>query len=186
MLPRTRARLNANRARREASARQVTLFHNYQRAKNAYNALVKRENNLNRNISNQFWRLHHNPAYAVLFPGVVTTRATLRNRVRTHVPKTVNTREFARLYNAHMALFPNLHRTSAAARQAAIRYIRAHRANYNNTNFNNNQVFSEANRLGRKLKYNKGKIIGRIIGNRVTNPYTGIGRRMIMKRFPVN
>jgi hypothetical protein len=180
------------RANREHSAEVLTRYRNYHRTKNEFKALSKKSLNLNMNVRNQIMRLRQIPAHErVLFRGQANVnRATLRNRIQTlprNVPKTVNMKEFVRRLNAYEAVRPNLARSRTAYSDALLHFIRVMSPfGFNTRGFTPQQLAIYANHLSRNLKYQKGKVIGRIIGNRATNPHTAVGRRMMMKMFPGN
>jgi len=187
------ANVRERRNNRERSAAVLTRYRNYQRTKNEFNALSKKALNLDTNVRLQLLRLRRIPAHhATLFTGgnVNLSPATLRNRIRAlprNVPKTVNMKEFVRRLNAHEAVRANLARSRTAHHRAMLQFIRImHPFGFNFRLYTANQLTAYAVALNKNLKYNKGKVIGRIIGNRATNPHTAFGRRMIMKRYPGN
>ena len=187
------ANVRERRQNREHSAAVLTRYRNYQRTKNELNALGKKFLNLGTNVRLQLLRLRHIPAHrATLFhgpPGNVNP-VTVRNRIRAlprNVPKTVNMKEFVRLLNAHEAVRANFDRSMNAHHRAMLQFIRVMAPlGFNDRRLNANQLKAYAIVLSKNLKYNKGKVIGRIIGNRATNPHTAFGRRMIMKKYPGN
>ena len=187
------ANVRDRRWEREHSAEVLRRYRNYERTKKQYNASLKKRLNMNTNVRNQIFRLRQNPAHErILFRGQRNVNpATLRNRIQTlpkNVPKTVNMKEFVRRLNAYEAMKPNYKRNMNAYSEAMLQFIHVMNPPYgfNTSRFSPEQVALYANRLVRNLKYEKGKVIGRIVGNRVANPYTGIGRRMAMRRFPGN
>jgi hypothetical protein len=187
------ANVRERRQNRERSAAVLTRYRNYQRTKNEFNALRKKFVNLGTNVGIQLMRLRRIPAHrATLFTGgnLNPAQATLRNRIRAlprNVPKTVNMKEFVRLFNAHEAMRGNLVRSMNTHRTAMLQFIRVmHPFDFNPARFSANQLNTYAVVLSKNLKYNKGKVIGRIVGNRATNPHTAFGRRMIMKKYPGN
>jgi hypothetical protein len=187
------ANVRERRENREHSAAVLTRYRNYQRTKNELNALSKKALNLDTNVRLQLLRLRRIPAHhATLFPGgnVNLAPATLRNRIRAlprNVPKTVNMKEFVRRLNAHEAVRANLARSRTAYHTAMLQFIRImHPFGFNFRLYTANQLTAYAVALNKNLKYNKGKVIGRIVGNRATNPHTAFGRRMIMKKYPGN
>lgn len=186
------ANVRERRQNREHSANALKRYRNYHRTKNEFNAVSKKALNLDMNVRNQIMRLQRIPAHqATLFRGPGNlSRATLRNRIQTlprNVPKTVNMKEFVRRLNAYEAIRPNLTRSRNAYSQAVMQFIRVMTPfGVNTSGFTPEQLTVYANYLSRNLKYKKGKVIGRIVGNRATNPRTAIGRRTIMKMYPGN
>jgi hypothetical protein len=181
------------RYERESSAEVLRRYRNYERTKNEFNVLSKKALNLNMNVRHQIMRLQRVPAHErILFRGQGNnvSRATLRNRIQTlprNVPKNVNMKEFVRRLNAYEALRPNLNKKRNAYSEAVVHFIRVMAPfGFNTGRFTAGQLTKYANYLSRNLKYQKGKVIGRIVGNRATNPNTAVGRRTIMKMYPGN
>jgi hypothetical protein len=178
------------RYERESSAKVLRHYRNYQRTKNEYNAVIKKAVNMGLNVKHQVMRLKRIPAHqAILFHGAGNVNnSTLRNRIQAlprNVPKTVNMKEFVRRLNAFEAVKPNIRRSTEAYKDAVVNFIRVMAPfGFNTSRFNANQLTKYANFLAKNLKYEKGKVIGRIVGNRATSPRTAIGRRMIMKMYP--
>lgn len=185
------------RANREHSANVLKRYRNYQRTKNEYNALYKKFINLGANVDHQIMKLRNirsipNPKHrAFLFRGQDKVNySTLRNRIQTlpkNVPKTVNMKEFIRRLNAYEAVRPNFRKSTREHADAMMNFIRVMSPfGFNTSRFSTEQLTKYANFLAKNLKYEKGKVIGRIVGNRATNPHTAIGRRIIMKQYPGN
>jgi hypothetical protein len=184
------ANVRERRANREHAGKVLTRYRNYHRTKNEFNALSKKALNLDMNVRNQIMRLRR-LHQTTLFRGQANVnRATLRNRIQTlprNVPKTVNMKEFVRRLNAYEAIRPNLARSRTAYSNALMHFIRVMSPfGVNTTGFTPEQLTVYANYLSRNLRYQKGKVIGRIVGNRATNPHTVVGHRTIMKLFPGN
>lgn len=178
---------------RKHAAEVLTHYRNYQRTKNAYNTLSKKELNLNTNLTNQNTRLYQSLSAhrANLFRGAGNlTRGTIRNRIQTlprNVPKTINMKEFVRRLNAYEALRPTVNSSRAAYLTAMRKFIRIYGPlDQNISGLSLNQLDEYAKLLSRELKYKKGRVIGKVVGNRATNPHTVVGRRMIMKGYPGN
>jgi hypothetical protein len=178
------------RYERESSAEVLRRYRNYQRTKNEYNAVIKKAINMGLNVKHQVMRLQRIPAHeAILFrgQGLNVNHSTLRNRIQAlprNVPKTVNMKEFVRRLNAYEAVKPNIRKSTEAYKDAVLNFIRVMAPfGFNTSRFNTDQLTKYANFLAKNLKYQKGKVIGRIIGNRATNPHTAVGRRTIMKMF---
>lgn len=181
------ANVRERRWEREHSAEVLRRYRNYERTKKQYNASLKKRLNMNTNVRNQIFRLRQNPAHErILFRGQRNVNpATLRNRIQNlprNVPKTVNMKEFVRRLNAYEAMKPNYKRNVNAYSEAMLQFIRVmNPPGLNTSRFSPEQLALYANRLVRNLKYEKGKVIGRIVGNRATNPHTVVGRRVISK-----
>ena len=177
---------------RESSAEVLRRYRNYQRTKNEYNALHKKAINLLMNVRHQVMTLRKIPRHqAILFHGAGNVNnSTLRNRIQAlprNVPKTVNMKEFVRRLNAYKAVIPNTRKSKEAYTEAVRQFIRVMAPfGFNTSRFNAKKLNTYANFLAKNLKYEKGKVIGRITGNRATNPNTAIGRRTIMKKYPGN
>jgi hypothetical protein len=181
------------RSIREHSAQVLTNYRNYQRTKNAYNALHKKELNLRMNLIIHERRLRDMHRYREsLFHGRPdnVSQAMLRNRIQNlprNVPKTVNMKEFVRRLNAYEAVKPTALNSGKAHLAATVKFITSMSPyGFNNRVYNLKKLNTMAELLSRKLKYNKGRVIGTIVGNRATNPHTVVGRRMIMKGYPGN
>lgn len=181
------------RENRKHAAEVLTHYRNYQRTKNTYNTLSKKELNLNTNLKNQNSRLYRSLSAhrANLFRGAGNlTRATIRNRIQTlprNVPKTINMKEFVRRLNAYEALRPTVNSSRAAYLTAMRKFIRIYGPlDQNISGLTLEQLDEYAKLLSRELKYNKGRVIGKVVGNRATNPHTVVGHRMIMKGYPGN
>ena len=180
------------RYERESSAKVLKSYRNYQRTKNEYNAVIKKSINMGLNVRHQVMRLKRIPAHqATLFHGAGNVNhSTLRNRIQAlprNVPKTVNMKEFVRRLNAYEAVKPNIRKSTEAYKNAVLNFIRVMAPfGFNTSRFNADQLTKYANFLAKNLKYEKGKVIGRIVGNRATSPRTAIGRRTIMKMYPGN
>ena len=185
------ANVRERRQNREHSAEVLRRYRNYQRTKNEYNALHKKAINMGLNVRHQVMRLRRIPTHeAILFrgQGLNVNHSTLRNRIQAlprNVPKTVNMKEFVRRLNAFEAVKPNIRKSTEAYKDAVLNFIRVMAPfGFNTSRFNADQLTKYANFLAKNLKYEKGKVIGRITGNRATNPNTAIGRRTIMKKYP--
>lgn len=176
------------RTRRERFSELIAKRRNFLTAQKRFKNLSNKDDKLETLISNQYRRLARN--HQPLVQNVIGW-AGVRNRIKNlpkTVPRNVDMREFVRLLNNRNALMQDFTEAEKNYRTAAIKFIQLARPNnrLNNARLSLIQLTTYANSIIRNLDYEKGKTVGRIIGNRTTNPGTVIGRRTIEKMFRRN